>query len=302
MRWAATALWLVGACYSPTPGSGAPCTDDRQCPSPLRCVANTCGGTPADGSVDDRDATDAAESDGPLGAWSPSRPVEGVNTTSTESDPSFSQDRLTIAFSSDRTGDDDIYLGTRMAPSGPFTVTRLDLVSAVGVEDQSPELSADGQTLYFTSTRLGNFDVFRTTRANGGWQLPQRVEGLSSASTEGEVAISPDGRYAIVVRGSKFYGSTRANVTDPWPSPTEIVGAFGTNPAGPALNAALDLYHHASDTGRDLFVARRSPTGLDPSSKLVELDTADREAAPFVSPDDRHLMFECAGDICESSR
>lgn len=302
MRWAANALWLVGACYSPTPGSGAPCTSDEQCPNPLRCIANTCGGARADGSLDERDATDAAESDGPLGAWSPAIPVEGVNTTSIESDPSFSQDRLTIAFISDRAGDDDIYVGTRMAPSGPFTVIRLDLVSAIGIDDHSPELSADGQTLYFTSNRLGNFDIFQTTRTNNGWQLPQRVEGLSSASTDGDLAISPDGRHAIVVRGSKFYGATRADVTDAWPSPTEIVGSFGVSPAGPALNAALDLYHHATDTGRDLFVARRGPTGLAPSIKIVELATPDREAAPFVSADDRHLVFECDGDICESSR
>lgn len=234
--------------------------------------------------------------------WSPPEEVAGVNTSSNESDPSFSPDRLTIVFTSDRLGDDDIYLGTRMATTLPFTVTRLDLVSVTGLDDLSPEISADGQTLYFTSARLGNSDVFRSTRVNSGWQLPERVEGLSSGSTEGDVAISPDGKYAVVVRGGRFYGSMRDDATASWPAPMEIPGTFGTSPAGPALNGALDLYHHATDAGRDLFVGRRSPTGLEPSAKIVELSTTSRDAAPFVSADDRHLMFECSGDICESSR
>ena len=302
MRWAANALWLVAGCYSPSPGTGAPCASDQQCPSPLRCVANTCGGELTDGSPDDvADAVDAGP-DAPLGMWSPPKEVDGVNTTSNESDPSFTPDRLTIVFTSDRAGDDDIYLGTRMATSDPFTVTKLDLVSAIGIDDHSPEISADGQTVYFTSARLGNSDIFRSIRVSSGWQLPERVEGLSSTSTEGDVAISPDGKYAVVVRGTHFYGAMRADPTASWPAPVEIPGTFGASPAAPSLNGNLDLYHHATDAGRDLFVARRSPTGVDPAAKIVELSTANRDAAPFVSADDRHLMFECSGDICESSR
>lgn len=303
MRFGITLLVAAG-CYSPVPGAGAPCTSDRECPDPLLCVANLCGGEPPDGALDDGrpvDVIDSLTTDAPLGMWSPPVPVGGVNTGSEESDPSFTQDRLTIVFTSDRAGDDDIYIGTRLVASGPFTVIPLVVVNSPD-EEHSPEISSDGKTLYFTTNRLGNFDVFKAVQSAGIWQPPVRVDELSSDSTDGDVAISPDGLVAIVARSGRFYRSTRMNQTALWETPVRLAGMFGNSYAAPAFNGNLDLYHHANGADRDLFVARRNATGYDATVSITELATDARDAAPFVSADDRYLVFECARTICESSR
>ena len=59
MRWALCAL--LAGCYSPKVAPGAPCTTTDDCPSPLRCVANVCGGTEPepDAAMPDMSAADA---------------------------------------------------------------------------------------------------------------------------------------------------------------------------------------------------------------------------------------------------
>ena len=303
-RAAVFALVLAG-CYSPSPGAGAPCTTDTQCPGTQRCVANTCGGSPHDGSPDDSDAENLIDAppDTPIGAWSTPVPVAGVNTNDDESDPTFSPDRLTMFFTSNRDGDDDIWMGTRGSTAEPFVVSRLDTVSTTPNEEHSPEISPDGRTLYLSSTRGGNFDYWRAKLVDGVWQTPTKVLELSSASTEEDIAIAADGLEAIIERSSnKLYRATRLDPGAPWGMPLELAGSFGSGPAGIALDAAGNLYLHATGNDRDLYFAKRNGNTFDPPVEILELTSNAREAAPFVSADGRYLMFECARDICESSR
>jgi len=41
-------LLVLAGCYHPSVQAGAPCVDDGDCPSALRCVERTCGGTGSD--------------------------------------------------------------------------------------------------------------------------------------------------------------------------------------------------------------------------------------------------------------
>jgi Tol biopolymer transport system component len=189
-----------------------------------------------------------------------------------------------------------------MVPSGPFTVVPLTAVNSTPTDDHSPEISADGTALYFTTNRLGNFDIYRSIQSGGAWQPPERVDELSTTSSEGDVAISPDLRTAVIARSSRFYRATRGSATAPWDTPVLLAETFGSNYDAPALNGNLDIYHHANGADRDLFVARRNATGFDTTAPITELLTEGRDASPFVSADDRHLMFDCNRDICESSR
>ncbi len=43
----------LGGCYSPSAPTGAPCTDDTQCPSSQRCIDGFCGGGGPGGATDD---------------------------------------------------------------------------------------------------------------------------------------------------------------------------------------------------------------------------------------------------------
>jgi hypothetical protein len=298
---------LVAGCYRPAPSPGAPCPDGA-CPSGQRCVAGTCRADddPAldaevgsDGPIGTRDGPD------PLGSWSMPVPIPGVSSSSNESDPSMTADRLTIVFTSNRSGglgSDDIYIGTRGSTAEPFTVTALTAVNSSS-RDRSPEISPDGNTLYFTSNRGGNFDVYASVRSGGSWAAPQPAAVLSSTSADDDVAISPDGLTAIVARSADLYLATRPSLAAAFDPPV-LVGVLGiTNDvAAPSLtNGAATVYFHAGQP-RDLYVAYRQGASFTTPVKVTELATSDRDAAPFISADGRHLLFERDNELYETSR
>jgi hypothetical protein len=64
MRWLVGAIAIAG-CYSPNPKAGAPCNASSECPAPLVCVNNFCGGGGQDG--DETIAGDASIDETPDG-------------------------------------------------------------------------------------------------------------------------------------------------------------------------------------------------------------------------------------------
>ena len=230
--------------------------------------------------------------------------VAGVDSASDEDDPSFTADRLTIVFTSDRNGNDDIFIGTRPDPDGDFIVVPADTVNSLD-DESSPELSADGTTLLFTSSRSGEYDVYTSTRPPGGvFGVPTRVPALSGTSTnENDVALSPDGLTVLVVRGSAFLRARRASPGDAWDPPVAIAGvAFGTSPSAPSLDAAGDIYFQAGGSQRDIFLARVQGASYADAVPVTELATSERESGPCVSADETYMMFARSGQIMESTR
>ena len=271
----------------------------------LVCIACACSSAPgASPPVDTTPAIDAP-SDATVRRWSAPRPVAGVSSpSSTDDDPTVTADRLTIVFTSDRNGSDiDLFLGTRPDPDGSFTVIALDTLDSPG-DESSPELSADGTTLFFVSDRTGDDDIYVATRPpNGVFSAATRVDSLSLAgSSETDVALSPDGLTAIIRRSGTFLRARRADTTAAFDTPIAIAGvSFGTNPSAPSLDAAGDLYYHAG-TQRDLFVARALGASFADPTRITELATSARESAPCVSADETYLMFARGGQIMESTR
>lgn len=300
-RGALVLLVCVGACFRPAAAPGAPCSPDGSCPSDLVCIARTCQppGTESDAPPPAEDAPP----DAPPRLWSPPMPVPGVNSSSTEDDPSFTADRLTIVFISNRNGtDDEILIGTRPDPNGDFTVTPIETLASPS-DEASPEISPDGTTLYFISDRDGSDDIFISTRPPGGvFGTPTLVAELSTSSSEGDIALSPDGLTAVIVRSGMFMRSSRPTTTDAWDTPIAITGvAFGTSPAAPSIDAAGDLYFHAG-SNRDLFVARAQGASYAAPVPISELQSSSRESAPCVSPDETFMMFARGGQIVQSTR
>lgn len=255
---------------------------------------------PADAPVaPDADAPpDAA----PLGPWG--TPTEIELTVGGETDPSMSQDLRVMAFMSE--DDDDLYLGVRATPTGKMTTMPLDALNSTSNE-KSPELSPDGRTLYFASNRGGDFDVYMSTFDNTTWSSPVLVPELSTADDDSDLAISPDGLTAIViVNGSTnvFAFHTRASTSDPWgPRVDHLELSVGTDPSAPSLtNGGEVVYLHRGST-RDIYVAYKQDDGTYTAPVPVdELNTSSRDAAPFVLPDNRHIVFERSADIYEASR
>jgi Tol biopolymer transport system component len=316
MRYAWGNTVALAACYSPAAHPGAPCGPNGECPSGLTCIAHHCvaPGTGTDDAAIDADpdgmidgsmvAVDAPIDAPPmLGPWG--TPVVLSTGISSETDPSFTSDRLTVVFMSEAT--DDIYIGTRATTTATtLTATLLAEVNSTGVA-KSPEISPDGLTLYFVSDRGGNFDVYRSTKSGGVWSAPALLADLSTAGEETDVAISPDGLTAVVVDNDTVNTAiihTRASTAQP----------FGAGVAHPELTVGDDfgaptitnggnvIYFHAGAT-RDIYVATKQANGTYTTPVLVsELDTANRDAAPFVSQDNKHMMFERESDLYETSR
>jgi Tol biopolymer transport system component len=89
-----------------------------------------------------------------------------INTSFREASPSLSHDGLTLFFSSDRGGasGNDIWLAERSSRDEPFgSPVAMDVVNAPSSE-LDPYLSIDGRELFFSSSRSGTTELWRSIR------------------------------------------------------------------------------------------------------------------------------------------
>ncbi len=306
---------LAAACYSPSVQTGAPCGPGGECPSGQLCVAGVCGGTAPDDApvrLDDApfDTIADAPADGPpYIAWGTPLELTTLETpANNETDPSLTADKLTLVFNADTaSSDSDIYIATRAALTDTFTFSLLTALNSTGFDDASPEISADGKTIYFTSARGGDNDVYISTFTTV-WSVPVLATDLSSTSSDEDVAISPDGLTAVVEREgppNRFYIYTRASTAAPFANPTVHTELNITNDiAGPTItNGGQVIYLHAGQP-RDLYRATLTGNGTYTTPvPVTELSAAGiRDAAPFVIQTENYLVFERDGDIFETTR
>jgi hypothetical protein len=92
--------------------------------------------------------------------------VPGINTAAREEGFSLAPDGLTLFFASDRAAelDMDLWVAMRASTSADFGAAE----SLVGLnstgQELDPQLSPDGSELFFSSSRAGNFQLFRAVR------------------------------------------------------------------------------------------------------------------------------------------
>src|SRR5690606_27196387 len=77
------------------------------------------------------------------------------NTTSNEWAPTLSPDGLTLMFSSDRAGNEDIYISVRSSTDDPFGPPDPVLALNSNAVETSAVIMRDGRSVYFTSNRNG---------------------------------------------------------------------------------------------------------------------------------------------------
>ena len=156
----------------------------------LYFVANSTSG---DGDTDIWVTTRATAS----GAFSSPRPFPSLNSAKDDARPWFSADDLTIYFASNRTGtqgDFDIWMATRTGRYATFSSPVVVTAVNSAYRDDSPFMTADGLTLYFSSDRLGSRDIWRATRVDtsSDFGAPAQVSQLNSPAVETDVAVSSD--------------------------------------------------------------------------------------------------------------
>ncbi|MFV2068718.1 MAG: DNRLRE domain-containing protein, partial [Pirellulales bacterium] len=188
----------------------------------------------------------------------------GVNSDANETGPSVSSDGLTLYFGSNRSGGlggFDIYTATRSAITDEFAgATGLGTNVNTDRSENNPEISADGLTLLFNSSRPGGFgsqDIYAAARADTAEAFESAVvlgPEVNSSESDARPALSADGL-------TLYFNSSRP-------------GGFG---------------------GHDLYVASRPGTdeAFGRSANLGGIiNTASHERGPAITADGVFLFFE----------
>ncbi len=133
------------------------------------------------------------------GQWTKAEPLQGeLNTLNNEGAHTISADGKVLYFTAcnriDGYGSCDIY---RSYKKGNVW-TKAENVKELNSEswDSQPTLSADGKTIYFSSARSGNMDIYESQLSNNGkWNKPTRLpNNINTAKSELTPFIHPDGK------------------------------------------------------------------------------------------------------------
>jgi formylglycine-generating enzyme required for sulfatase activity len=208
-----------------------------------------------------------------------------INSPSTEGGASLSADGLTILFSTDRGPAGTprrIWMATRKTIDGPWSPReRINEVAIAGAADNSPEMSADGLSLFFHSFPrpggLGDVDIWESRRKSkiDAWDAPQNLAIVNSGKRELDPALSSDGR-VLIFASNRDAGSTqidlwwssRPSPDSPWSAPVNLgLPNSSADDLAPALSndgrTLIFRSHRAGGRGSsDLWLSRRVPKRL----------------------------------------
>lgn len=267
-------------------------------------------------------STETGEEEPPppeIGPFEPPVPVEILNDAiHQDDDPTLPADMLELFFASSRGIAGDIFVARRNAVSdawGPPEV--VEGLSSPWIEN-TPEISADGLTMYFSSNRDGlpDEDVFVSTRIDreSEWSQPVRVVELSTPVLRDVCPFPTDeGLHVYSCMGRPFLPELdlvrfdREGLAAPWSAGVPLVEL---NTPGLDCAAWLDpserllafMSDRAGGLGQiDLWLASR-PTDDDPfeaPTPIVELNSAAVDEDPWISPDGGTAYFasERAGTL-----
>jgi hypothetical protein len=262
-----------------------------------------------------------ASSDAPLGAFAASQPVSALLDPRNDDDPTATGDALELYFASERIGMAggyaDLYVSTRGSRDEPWGPPQNVAELNSADEDQSPGVSSDGLTMYFSSRRaspLGgtSSNIWMATRArrSDAWGTPTFVAELSTAMDEFEPQPDETGLLLVLYRdlgnGNRdVLESTRATGAEPWGTPVALANIDGAgDERSPCLrDAGRELWFSSDrDAGvagvQDIFMARRATASDDfpAGTAASELNTSGGDDDPWISPDGHVLIFSSDRD------
>jgi hypothetical protein len=187
--------------------------------------------------VSTRETTDA-----PWGA--PVNVGAPVNSPANDFCPTIARDGHEFYFVSNRAGGcggDDIYT-TRLRPDGWDPVANLGCDGAGGPNSAGNEASpfplperAEGPTLYFSSTRAGTADIYRSELHSGVFGPAEAITELNTGAAEGQPNLRRDGLEIFFfsnrtgAQGNDIYSASRESTSAPWSTPINL---------GPNVNSA----------------------------------------------------------------
>jgi WD40-like Beta Propeller Repeat len=180
--------------------------------------------------------------------------------------------------------------------------------------DITPEISKDGLSLYFSSTRAGGFgmnDLWVSRRActdmsnaKCAWGAPVNLgPTINNAGVDAAPLLSRDGHllYFTSERPGGFglndvWVSRRANIHDDlaWETPVNLGPGVNTAvfEAGPSLRGP-ELYFSRGPTAAgplDIYVSRREGNAFGRGTLVAELSSAGNELRPSIRFDGREMF------------
>jgi outer membrane protein OmpA-like peptidoglycan-associated protein len=203
----------------------------------------------------------------------------------------------------------------------PVVVKIQNLGSSVNstYADYSPVLSADQQTLFFTSRRPetkggekdqdGNYmeDIYMSTKTKAGWAKAENIGApINTDFHDANVGMSPDGQTILIYKDDMGDGniySTSLN-GDKWSTPIKLNDNINTKHWEPSAFISADgssLYFISNKPGgyggRDLYVSKLTSDGDWGKAENLgpNINTPYDEDAPFIHPDGVSLSFSSNG-------
>lgn len=191
----------------------------------------------------------------------------------------------------------------------------------------SPVISADEQTIIFTSRRensvgggidpLSNLpfeDIYIATRGEDGeWQKAENIGApVNTDSHDASIGLSPDGLELFVYKGKSATKGLSGDIyksyqrDGKWSAPESLGDAI--NSSGWETHATVTADDRAlffvsnrkeenSQGGKDIYMIRRLPNGqyAQPFNLGAVINTDMNEDAPFIHPNGKVLYFASEG-------
>lgn len=169
-------------------------------------------------------------------------------------------------------------------------------------------LSADGNTIYFTTKKaggVGGFDIWMSEKKGNAWATPQNLgKPINSEGSDGYPSLSLDGKYLYFVRCQTMSNQGCENckllVSEQkgqgfFKEPIPVSSTLGKSVIAPKIAKDGQTLTFASKTmggkgGYDLFMTRKMGDTWSEPKNMEFLNTKDDEKyADFISPGD--VMF-----------
>jgi hypothetical protein len=234
-----------------------------------------------------------------------------VSAVASQADPTLTADELELYFSSNPNTDWDIWLVQRASSADLWgTPAKVDELSSASL-DETPEVSADGLTIYLASDRAGGVVAgehlwvsHRATRADP-WSQPVPVTDF----TGGDADLSPTlQREQLMMSFASQHGgdwdlyiTTRQSTADPWGPPTALTElnstAYDWDPALYRGGNSIVFASRRLNTLNSLFHATRASAAESFSAPqpATELNVPGNAADPWLSDDGHHIVFDSRG-------
>jgi len=187
--------------------------------------------------------------------------------------------------------------------------------------DYAPVLSADENTLLFTSRREGSTggmqkdevafreDIYMCTKdASGEWSEAKNLSTINSEFHEATVGLSVDGQQVLFYSDKSVDGNGDIYISklngEEWGQPLMLPSPINTKfqESDACFNADGSILYFASDRkggfgGFDIYMVKKMPNGdwSFPQNCGGKINTANNDRAPFMHPDGVTLFFSSEG-------